>query len=627
MATEEKAILQVDIEGLNTLNDFKKALADIRKAKGDLNVASEEYKTLAQQETQVIEKQKAALGKTKTEVVAAEGSFDALNQKLAELKKQWKATGDEMERAQLTEQINEVKGELNAMNESIGNFQHNVGNYAGAMREVFGGAIGSVVGNLQKVNSTLKLLYTNPIVALVAGLAAVIMGIVKAIKSSEDAMQRVNVLLAPMKVLSDAVLNVLQNLAGKLLSVFEGVGKWLGKMLDRLSEGNPKLAEWNEKLKEGVAIQKEANALEKESRENAVKNARDQLKISELRAKANDKEKYSAQERLAFIREANRLELAISKRNQEEAERRLAVMLEEAERAENNAETNEKIAQQQIAVYNAQKDYHNKSRELLGQENALLAEIQNNAQKVTAIIDKGFQEAEKARQRQFDSARKAAHDQVKLQADTAMRELELMLEQDEAEFDILREGWEREKALEEEKKRTKKAILMETLNATSSILGSIAELYESSGKADAKAQTKAKNLRIAGATIDMLGGIVSAWASAFSPTNSGLTSFGQIAMATLTSSTILATGLANIAKIKSTDTSGSSAPVGVGASVYAPAVIQQVPVTRSLTGASEEERLNQIAQNTGKDQRVYLVYSDVEAAGNRVAVQNAETSF
>lgn len=622
MATEEKAILQVDIEGLNTLNDFKKALADIRKAKGDLNVASEEYKTLAQQETQVIEKQKAALGKTKTEVVAAEGSFDALNQKLAELKKQWKATGDEMERAQLTEQINEVKGELNAMNESIGNFQHNVGNYAGAMREVFGGAIGSVVGNLQKVNSTLKLLYTNPIMALVAGLAAIIMGIVKAIKSGEDAMQRVNVLLAPMKVLSDAVLNVFQKLAGHLLTAFEGIGKWLGKMLDRLSEGNPKLAEWNEKLKEGVAIQKEANAIEKESRENAVKNARDQLKISELRAKANDKEKYSAQERLAFIREANRLELAISKRNQEEAERRLAVMLEEAERAENNAETNEKIAQQQIAVYNAQKDYHNKSRELLGQENALLAEIQNNAQKVTAIIDKGFQEAEKARQRQFDSARKAAHDQMKLQADTAMRELELMLEQDEAELAIMVEG--DLKKIEQTKKteETRKAILWGSMRATSSILGSIADMYEANGEADAKAQEKAKNLRIAGATIDMLGGIVTAISSAMQ--------LGPIAgpiVGALNAATVTAAGIANIAKMKSTDTSGSSAPVGVGASVYAPAVIQQVPVTRSLTGASEEERLNQIAQNTGKDQRVYLVYSDVEAAGNRVAVQTAETSF
>lgn len=622
MAITEQIILDINIAQTDSINDLKSRLAGIRAEKNLLNKDSERFNELAEQEAEILYKQKAALAQTKGAVVATYGSYDALNQKLAGLKTQWKATGDAIQRAQLTEEINAVKAEMNAMNESIGNFQHNVGNYAGAMREVFGGAIGSVVGNLQKVNSTLKLLYTNPIVALVAGLAAVIMGIVKAIKSSENAMQRVNVLLAPMKVLSDAVLNVFQKLAGHLLTAFEGIGKWLGKMLDRLSEGNPKLAEWNEKMKEGVAIQKEANALEKESRENAVKNARDQLKISELRAKANDKEKYSAQERLAFIREANRLELAISKRNQEEAERRLAVMLEEAERAENNAETNEKIAQQQIAVYNAQKDYHNKSRELLGQENALLAEIRGNAQKVTDIINKGFQDAEKARQRQFDAVRKAANDDMKLQADAAMRELELALEQSEAEFDILREGWEKEKALEEEKKRTKKAILMETLNATSSILGSIADLYEANGKADAKAQEKAKNLRIAGATIDMLGGIVTAISSAMQ--------LGPIAgpiVGALNAATVTAAGIANIAKMKSTDTSGSSAPVGVGASVYAPAVIQQVPVTRSLTGASEEERLNQIAQNTGKDQRVYLVYSDVEAAGNRVAVQNAETSF
>lgn len=625
MATEEKAILQIDVEGLNTLNDFKKALSDIRKVKGDLNVASAEYKALADQEAEVLDKQRAALGKTKTEVIAAEGSFDALNKRLGDLKKQWKATGDEMERAELTKQINEVKGELNAMNESIGNFQHNVGNYAGAMREVFGGAINSVIGNLEKANSTLKLLYTNPMIALVAGAAAVVMGIVKAIKSSEDAMQRVNVLLAPMKVLSDAVLNVFQKLAGHLLSAFEGIGKWLGKMLDRLSEGNPKLAEWNEKLKEGVAIQKEANALEKEGRENAVKNARDQLAISELRAKANDKEKYSAQERLKFVREANRLELAISQRNREEAERRLRVMQEEAKRAENNAETNEAIANQQIAVYNAQKAYFEKSRELLGQENALLAEIQGNAQKVTELINKGLIESNKARQKYIDDGRKANHEQMKLQTEDAMEWFELMLEQNEAEQAIMVEA--DMKKIEQTKKteEARKAILWESMRATSAILGSIADLYEANGKADEKAQKKAKGLRIAGATIDMLGGVVTAISSAMQ--------LGPIAgpiVGAINAAVVTAAGVANIAKIKNTDVSGNSEPSvspDMGVRVSAPAVIQQVPVTRSLTGASEEDRLNQIADNTGKDQRVVLVYSDVEAAGRRVEVQQSETSF
>ena len=51
--------------------------------------------------------------------------------------------------------------------------------------------------------------------------------------------------------------------------------------------------------------------------------------------------------------------------------------------------------------------------------------------------------------------------------------------------------------------------------------------------------------------------------------------------------------------------------------------MQEVETVRSLTGASEEERLNQMAS----DQRVYLVYSDVEQAGRRVQVQQSETSF
>lgn len=625
MATEDKALLQIDIEGLNTLNEFKEALAKIRKVKGDLNVATAEYRALADQEAEVLNKQRAALGKTKTEVIAAEGSFDALNKRLGDLKKQWKATGDEMERAELTKQINEVKGELNTMNESIGNFQHNVGNYSNAMREVFGGALDAVSGKVKLLNTALNLLKSNPFLALLGGAALVIKGIVNAIKSSEEAMQRVNVLLAPMKVLSDAVLNVFQKLAGHLLSAFEGIGKWLGKMLDRLSEGNPKLAEWNEKLKEGVAIQKEANALEKEGRENAVKNARDQLAISELRAKANDKEKYSAQERLKFVREANRLELAISQRNREEAERRLRVMQEEAERAENNAETNEAIANQQIAVFNAQKAYFEKSRELLGQENALLAEIQGNAQKVTDLINKGLIESNKARQKYIDEGRKANHEQMKLQAEAAMESLELMLEQGEAELAIMVEG--DMKKIEQTKKteEARKAILWESVRATSAILGSIADLYEANGKADEKAQKKAKGLRIAGATIDMLGGVVTAISSAMQ--------LGPIAgpiVGAINAAVVTAAGVANIAKIRNTDVSGNSEPSvspDMGVRVSAPAVIQQVPVTRSLTGASEEDRLNQIADNTGKDQRVVLVYSDVEAAGRRVEVQQSETSF
>ena len=627
-ATEEKVIFDVDINNLQSLNDFKEALAKLRKEKNGLSTDTERFNELTEQEAQILDKQKTAMNQVKTVVTAAEGSFNALNQQLAGLKARWKATGDEMERAKLTEQINAVKGQLNGMNESIGNFQHNVGNYAGAMQQVFGGAINSVVGGIQKINATLKLLYANPILALIAGLAAIIMGIVKAIKSSEDAMQRVNVLFAPMRIGADLVLNALQGVAHKLLTVFEAVGGWIGKVIERLAKISPKIAEWNEKMKEGIELQKEANRIEKESRQIAEKNAKDQLTISELRAKANDKERYTAQERLKFVREANAIELAMSERNKKLEEDKLAVMKAEAERAENNAETNDKISQQQIAVYDAQREYHQKARELLGQENAILGEIQANAKKVTDIINKNLEESNKNFQKNVDEQRKANAEWMKEQTEAAMDEIELLAAQAEAEMEIIRnqikerrEAEEKELAEKKEREEKRKQIMTSSAQAVSGILSTLADLYESSGEADAKVQQRAKNLRIASATIDMLQGAVTAYASAQSL---GVPA-GPIVGA-INAAAVIATGTANIAKMKATDTSGSSTP-NIGTTVSAPAIIQQVPVTRSLTGASEEDRLNQIAENTAKDQRVVLVYSDVEVAGRRVQVQNNETSF
>lgn len=177
-------------------------------------------------------------------------------------------------------------------------------------------------------------------------------------------------------------------------------------------------------------------------------------------------------------------------------------------------------------------------------------------------------------------------------------------------------------ATEKKNANTQSALQVASASASamSSILGSIADMYEAEGEQNEQATKKAKNLRIAGATMDMLGGLVSAWTSALNPANSGLTIWGQIAMATLTSATILASGIANIQKIKNTDTSGNSSGGGIGASVSAPAIVQQVPVTRTLTGVAEEQRLNE-------GQRVYVVYDDIAQAGRKVDVTESEATF
>ena len=95
----------------------------------------------------------------------------------------------------------------------------------------------------------------------------------------------------------------------------------------------------------------------------------------------------------------------------------------------------------------------------------------------------------------------------------------------------------------------------------------------------------------------------------------------------LEAATVTATGMAQIQKIRATKitTSGSgNSSVGnvVSSSVAAPTIEQAVPQTALVTSASDEERLNQM-----QDQKVYILSSDLEANGRRVAVQEGESSF
>ena len=97
------------------------------------------------------------------------------------------------------------------------------------------------------------------------------------------------------------------------------------------------------------------------------------------------------------------------------------------------------------------------------------------------------------------------------------------------------------------------------------------------------------------------------------------------ALGAVAAAAALAQGMAQVRAINSTNMKGvtlNSAPVATTpmVSVQAPAVIQQVESTRTLTGVEEEQRMNNA-------QRVYLVYDDVQQAGKKVSVEQSESTF
>lgn len=166
------------------------------------------------------------------------------------------------------------------------------------------------------------------------------------------------------------------------------------------------------------------------------------------------------------------------------------------------------------------------------------------------------------------------------------------------------------------------SVVQQASSAMSGLLDSIADALEANTEDNKKEAEKAKNLRIASATIEMLTGAVGAFAQAAGTIPPP---YGPI-LGAINAAAVVATGIANIAKIKSqkiSTTGSSSQTPSVPASVDAPTVTPTVREVRNITGASEEERLDRMAS----DQRVYILSSDLEADANARQVAVAETTF
>lgn len=129
-------VLKVETKGSDvSVKSLRQEISALRDVLLNTEKGTEEYNQAVQQIKANQDMLSQAMNATKTEAEALDGSYNALTQKLNELKQAWKATNDEVERSKLTEEINEVKNALKDLDNSIGNYQTNVGNYANSFKE------------------------------------------------------------------------------------------------------------------------------------------------------------------------------------------------------------------------------------------------------------------------------------------------------------------------------------------------------------------------------------------------------------------------------------------------------------------------------------------------------------
>lgn len=132
-ATETAELGDTMNNGVNSVKGLKQEISDLRDKLVTLDKGTDEYKETVKQLIDDQVKLKEVMNAGKNEAQAAEGSYNALTQRMSALKQVWKETTDEATRNEIGQQINEINNQLKAMDASIGNNQRNVGNYKSAL--------------------------------------------------------------------------------------------------------------------------------------------------------------------------------------------------------------------------------------------------------------------------------------------------------------------------------------------------------------------------------------------------------------------------------------------------------------------------------------------------------------
>lgn len=144
MANNNKEIvkvLNVETKGSDVrVKTLRQEIAALNEVLKNTEQGSSEYNAAVQQIKNNQDLLSQSMKSTKTEAEALDGSYDALTNKLNDLKKAWKATNDEVQRSKLADEIKEVKGALTELDNSLGTFKTNSEDSLSKFKEEMGDA-------------------------------------------------------------------------------------------------------------------------------------------------------------------------------------------------------------------------------------------------------------------------------------------------------------------------------------------------------------------------------------------------------------------------------------------------------------------------------------------------------
>ena len=133
--TEKIVEIKAQVEGGNTVKELKEQIAELTRLMDTLDKESIEYHNTVNMLVDAEEELTNVMKVGKSQLSAQEGSYNALVNRMAALKKAHKAVSDEASRSRLSDEIKKINDQLKDMDASNGVYVRNVGNYENAVKK------------------------------------------------------------------------------------------------------------------------------------------------------------------------------------------------------------------------------------------------------------------------------------------------------------------------------------------------------------------------------------------------------------------------------------------------------------------------------------------------------------
>ena len=648
---EIRKIITVDTGDSNTtLKEYRQQIDNIKESMSSLDSTTEEYQSQAQELKDAQDRLNSVLKEGGDVAAHAEGSYNQLEATMAELKAQWKATGDEAERADLGKRILDINNQLKDLDASTGDFSRNIGDYAGAFEEAFNtcldgmssidGPLGELGGNVKDLVPLIKATSQAATKGLggvrkaliSTGVGALVVSVGLLVSHWDDFRKLVGISDEQMSAFKDTAVNTLKNIISGVVGVGNVIVQSLLTPIRTVIEAFKGL---------GNVVRDVFTGDFKSIKEDAA-NAISGI-TSTIRDGFSFKDNYNTGVEVAEgifaginsrLKEAEAVGEAVSEAVDTGATNKAT------DKADNSQPTNEaeeidnetvkileRLSQRGKSKLDLLKEQYEKERALLIQHNldtsALDAEFTERSAEIEAEMSK-----------ELDGVLERLRQSSLSRWDIEREELETKYQH---ERNLLVAAGEDTTALEqyyseqrikinEEEAAEKRALMAQNANlmisSTAGLFGALSQLSEEGSE-------QQKAFAIMETILNTLTAIMGIWA--------GYSEFGPFgyAAAIAQTATVTALGAATIAKMKAVtkDSAGSTSVSGLTAGVSAPSAggsnLTMTSVNPLLDEQADLNRLNTASAGNDRAQnlRVYVVDQDIRDANVRAQVVEDNSTF